>query len=90
MYFRGAGCEEARTVGSFHPWSSSSYSHDRNPHGSPMGYLRCFQSFCWAVSFLVLSLSKILLWFAMFLVPSNISECLFLGSSIHYPVSNFI
>ena len=39
MSLRVAGCEEARLVGSVHPWPSSPYSHDRNSYRSPMGYL---------------------------------------------------
>lgn len=51
LYLSVAGCEEDGIVGSLYPWPSSSYSHDWNPHGSPMGNLWCFQSFFWAVSF---------------------------------------
>ncbi|KAK3421288.1 hypothetical protein EUGRSUZ_G01942 [Eucalyptus grandis] len=39
-------CEETRSVGSLHPWSSSPYSHDRYSYWSPMGYLRRIQSLC--------------------------------------------
>lgn len=33
-----AGCEEARVMGSFHSWPSSSYSHDWNSYWSPVWY----------------------------------------------------
>lgn len=51
LYLSVAGCEEDGIVGSLYPWPSSSYIHGWNPHGSPMGNLWCFQSFCWTVSF---------------------------------------
>lgn len=46
-----AGCEESRSMGSFHPGSPSSYSHDRNPYRKPMGHLWFLQSFNGRVSF---------------------------------------
>lgn len=39
LYLSIAGRAEARVVGSFHPWPSSPYSHDWNPHRCPVGNL---------------------------------------------------
>ena len=39
LYLFVAGCEADRAGGSFHPWPSSSYSHDWDPYWSSMGNL---------------------------------------------------
>ena len=62
LYLSIAGRAEARVVGSFHPRPSSPYSHDWNPHRSPVGNLRCFQSFCWAVSFFSLRIHRLIFY----------------------------
>ena len=48
--FHGAGCQEARIMGSLHSWSTPPYRHDWNSYWCSMGHLRCIQSVRWTVS----------------------------------------